>query len=133
MSAQILKERKKYYDTLEKTQHNTNSDITGWLDWFLNCFKNALLASEKILQSVLYKADFWNKNAKITLNGRQIKILNKLLDGDFRGKLQSSKWAKICKCSQDTAIRDIKDLIEKGIFQQEQPGGRSTNYELCKT
>ena len=130
MSAQILKERKKYYETLEKTQHSNNSNITVWLDWFLNCLKNALLASEKILQSVLLKADFWNENAKITFNGRQIKMLNKLLDGEFRGKLQSSKWAKICKCSQDTAIRDIKDLIEKGILQQEQQGGRSTNYEL---
>jgi len=82
------------------------------------------------LQTVLYKADFWNENAKTTFNDRQIKMLNKLFDGDFRGKLQSSKWAKICKCSQDTAIRDIKDLIEKGILQQEQQGGRSTNYEL---
>jgi Fic family protein len=130
MSAQILKERKKYYEVLKKAQHSTNSDITVWLDWFLNCLKNALLASEKILQSVLYKSDFWNRNAKTTFNDRQIKMLNKLLDGDFRGKLQSSKWAKICKCSQDTAIRDIKDLIEKRILQQEQQGGRSTNYEL---
>ena len=130
MSAQILKERKKYYEILEKTQHSESNDITAWLQWFLNCFKNALLASEKNLQSVLYKADFWNKNANLTLNERQIKMLNKLLDGEFRGKLQSSKWAKICKCSQDTAIRDIKDLIEKGILQQEQQGGRSTNYEL---
>ena len=130
MSAQILKERKKYYEALQKTQHSLNSDITVWLDWFLNCLKKALLASEKILQSILYKADFWNANAKTAFNDRQIKILNKLLDGDFRGKLKSSKWAKLCKCSQDTAIRDIKDLIEKGILQQEQQGGRSTNYEL---
>jgi len=133
MSAQILKERKKYYEILEKTQHSINGDITAWLNWFLNCLKNALLASEKILQSVLHKADFWNENAKTTFNGRQIKMLNKLLDGNLRGKLQSSKWAKICKCSQDTAIRDIKDLIEKGILQQEQQGGRSTNYELTQT
>jgi Fic family protein len=132
MSTQILKERKKYYEALEKTQHSSNSDITVWLYWFLNCLKNALLASEKILQSVLHKADFWNVNAKTTFNDRQIKMLNKLLDGDFRGKLQSSKWAKICKCSQDTAIRDIKDLIKKGILQQEQQGGRSTNYELTQ-
>ena len=130
MSAQILKERKKYYGALEKTQHSTNSDITAWLDWFLNCLKSALFASEKILETVLHKADFWNRNAKTTFNDRQVKMLNKLLNGDFRGKLQSSKWAKICNCSQDTAIRDIKDLIEKGILQQEQQGGRSTNYEL---
>jgi Fic family protein len=132
MSAQILKERKKYYDALEKTQHSVESDITVWLEWFLNCLKNALLASEKILQNILQKADFWNRNAKLSFNDRQIKALNKLLDGDFRGKLQSSKWAKICKCSQDTAIRDIKDLVAKGILKQEEGGGRSTNYELTK-
>ena len=130
MSAQINKERKKYYNILEKTQHSSDSDITWWLEWFLNCLKNALLASEKTLQSVLKKADFWTHNAETAFNERQINMLNKILDGDFRGKLQSSKWAKICKCSQDTAIRDIKDLIAKGILQQEQGGGRSTNYEL---
>jgi Fic family protein len=132
MSAQILKERKKYYEALEKTQHSLNSDITFWLDWFLNCLKSALQSSEKILQSVLHKADFWKRNAQTKFNERQIKMLNKLLDGDFRGKLQSSKWAKICKCSQDTAIRDMKDLVEKRILQQEQKGGRSTNYELTE-
>jgi Fic family protein len=130
MSAQILKERNKYYAALEKTQHSADSDITDWLIWFLDCLRKALLASEKILQSILQKADFWNRNAKLSFNDRQIKMLNKLLDGDFRGKLQSSKWARICKCSQDTAIRDIKDLIAKGILKQEEGGGRSTNYEL---
>jgi Fic family protein len=129
MSAQILKERKKYYTALEKTQHGSN-DITLWLDWFLNCLNRALLASDQTLQSVLRKADFWSKNAKIIFNDRQIKILNKLFDGDFRGKLQASKWAKIAKCSHDTALRDIKDLIGKGILRQEAQGGRSTNYEL---
>jgi Fic family protein len=134
MSAQINKERKKYYDAIEKVQHRTeDSDITVWLELFLNCLKNALQASEKILQRVLYKANFWTQHVKLSLNERQIKMLNKLLDGDFRGKLQSSKWAKICKCSQDTAIRDIKDLIDKGVLQQEQSGGRSTNYELIGT
>ena len=128
MSAQILKERKKYYEALEKTQHSANSDITVWLVWFLNCLKNALLASEKTLQSVLDKANFWNENAQTAFNDRQIKMLNILLNNDFRGKLQSSKWAKICKCSQDTAIRDIKDLIEKGILSQDEAGGRSVSY-----
>jgi Fic family protein len=133
MSAQINKERKKYDDAIEKVQHRTDdSDITVWLEWFLNCLKNALIASEKILQSVLHKANFWTNNAKLSFNERQKKMLNKLLDGDFRGKLQSSKWAKICKCSQDTAIRDIKDLIDKGILRQEESGGRSTNYELIE-
>jgi len=131
MSAQINKERKKYYAAIEKTQHRTDdSDITIWLEWFLNCLKNAMNASEKILQSVLQKAEFWNKNARLLINDRQKLILDKLLDGDFVGKLQSSKWAKICNCSQDTAIRDIKDLIGKSILRQEAGGGRSTNYEL---
>ena len=132
MSAQILKERKKYYEALEKTQHSINSDITVWLDWFLNCLKNALHTSEKIVQSVLHKVNFWNTNAKTSFNDRQLKMLNKLLDSDFRGKLQSSKWAKICRCSQDTAIRDIKDLMGKGILRQEEQGGRSTHYVMNK-
>ena len=130
MSAQILKERKKYYDILEKTQHNSDKDITLWLGWFLNCLHRALLASEKTLQSVLQKAEFWNRNAKTNFNDRQIKVLHRLLDGDFQGKLQSSKWAKIGKCSQDTATRDIKDLIRKGILRQDEQGGRSTTYSL---
>jgi Fic family protein len=133
MSAQINKERNRYYTVIEKVQrHTENSDITLWLEWFLTCLKNALNASEKILQSVLRKAEFWNKHAKTTFNERQKAMLNKLLDGNFRGKLQSSKWAKMCKCSQDTAIRDIKDLVEKGIFRQEEGGGRNTNYELTE-
>lgn len=134
MSAQINKERKKYYEAIEKVQHRTeDSDITVWLEWFLSCLKNALAASDKILKSVLKKAEFWKTNAQISFNDRQKLMLNKLLDGDFRGKLQSSKWAKICKCSQDTAIRDIKYLLEKGILRQEESGGRSTNYELIET
>jgi Fic family protein len=131
MSAQINKERKQYYAAIEKTQRRTaDSDITVWLEWFLNCLKNALNASEKILQCVLQKADFWNRHAQTTLNERQRLILNRLLDGAFVGKLQSSKWAKICKCSQDTAIRDIKDLMAKGILRQEADGGRSTAYVM---
>lgn len=131
LSAQINRERKKYYETLEKTQRGTaGSDITAWLEWFLKCLKSSILASEKILESVLRKAEFWNTHAKTTLNDRQTLMLNRLLDGDFVGKLQSSKWAKIFKCSQDTAIRDIKDLIDKGILQQEEAGGRSTSYRL---
>lgn len=128
MSNQILIERKKYYEILEKSQHGT-SDITEWLVWFLSCLENALLNSGDVLDSVLKKARFWEKHSQTPLNDRQRLMLNKLLDG-FEGKLTSSKWAKIAKCSQDTAIRDIQDLINKEILQKEAQGGRSTNYEL---
>jgi len=128
MSNQILIERKKYYEILGKSQHGT-SDITEWLVWFLSCLGNALLNSGDVLDSVLKKARFWEKHGQTPLNDRQRLMLNKLLDG-FEGKLTSSKWAKIAKCSQDTAIRDIQDLINKEILQKEAQGGRSTNYEL---
>ncbi len=128
MSNQILIERKKYYEILGKSQHGT-SDITEWSVWFLSCLGNALLNSGDVLDSVLKKARFWEKHGQTPLNDRQRLMLNKLLDG-FEGKLTSSKWAKIAKCSQDTAIRDIQDLINKEILQKEAQGGRSTNYEL---
>ncbi|MDR2130733.1 MAG: Fic family protein [Odoribacteraceae bacterium] len=128
MSNQILAERKRYYEVLEKTQHGAN-DITEWLIWFLSCLGSTLVNSRNILDSVLKKAKFWERYNQISLNDRQRLILNKLLDG-FEGNLTSSKWAKIAKCSQDTAIRDIQDLINKGILQKEAQGGRSTNYEL---
>ncbi len=128
MSNQILKERKQYYAVLQKVQHS-NGDITEWLDWFLHCLKNALLETETILQKILSKTEFWKMHEYTTMNERQRLVVNKLLEG-FEGKLKSSKWAKIAKCSPDTALRDIKDLIEKGIMKQEQAGGRSTNYEL---
>lgn len=128
MSSQILVERKQYYAILQRVQHH-NGDITAWLDWFLHCLKNALLTTETSLQTILRKAEFWKIHEHTALNERQRLVLNKLFDG-FDGKLKSSKWAKIAKCSPDTALRDIKDLIEKGILRQEQQGGRSTNYEL---
>lgn len=131
MSAQIRLERKEYYEMLEKTQKG-NLNITNWIKWFLNCLINALKSTDSLLISVLFKASFWNKHATTLLNDRQNKLLNKLLDG-FEGKLTSSKWAKIAKCSKDTAIRDINDLIEKGILQKETAGGRSTNYELANS
>ena len=130
MSAQIRKERKGYYEILEKTQKG-NLDITEWITWFLNCLINALKSTDSILRQVLFKADFWNKHSKTIINERQRKLINKLLDG-FDGKLTSSKWAKIAKCSKDTAIRDINDLINKNILRKEPAGGRSTNYELIK-
>ena len=130
MSAQILKERKGYYEILEKTQKG-NLDITEWMTWFLKCLTNALKSTDSILRQVLFKADFWNKHLKTIINERQRKLINKLLDG-FDGKLTSSKWAKIAKCSKDTAIRDINDLINKNILRKDAAGGRSTHYELMK-
>jgi Fic family protein len=130
MSAQIRIERNAYYDILEKTQKG-NLDITEWIEWFLSCLINALKATDHILNRVLLKANFWNRNSKTIINERQKKVLNKLLDG-FEGKLTSIKWAKIAKCSKDTAIRDINDLINKDVLQKESAGGRSTTYELKK-
>jgi Fic family protein len=130
MSAQIRKERKAYYKRLEKTQKG-NLDITEWIQWFLQCLINALKSTDTILKQVLFKADFWNKHSKTIINERQRKLINNLLDG-FDGKLTSSKWAKIAKCSKDTSIRDINDLINKNILRKEAAGGRSTNYELVK-
>jgi Fic family protein len=129
MSSQILIERKQYYAILQKVQHSSG-DITDWLDWFLHSLKNSLLATEMTLQKILRKTDFWKIHENTEFNERQRFVLNKLFDG-FEGKLKSSKWAKIAKCSPDTALRDIKDLIEKGILRQEQQGGRSTNYEIA--
>jgi len=126
MSAQIRIERKEYYKILEETQKGT-LDITKWLEWFLACLLNALRASQLILSKVFYKHQFWTKYAEVTLNERQVKLINKLLDG-FIGKLTSSKWAKIAKCSSDTALRDIQDLITKEILVNEGTSGRGTNY-----
>jgi len=130
MSAQIRHERKQYYEILEKTQKG-NLDITDWIKWFLQCLINALKSTDSVLKRILFKAHFWNKHSKTIMNERQKKLLNKLLDG-FDGKLTSSKWAKVAKCSKDTAIRDINDLINKDILQKESSGGRSTSYELKK-
>ena len=128
MSAQIRIERKQYYEILEKTQTG-GLDITQWMVWFLNCLINALKASDSALERVLFKAAFWQNHLNTAINDRQKLILNKLMDG-FDGKLTSSKWAKIAKCSKDSAVRDINDLMAKGILQREAAGGRSTNYEL---
>lgn len=130
LSNQILTEKKKYYEVLQQVQHSSG-DITGWLDWFLNCMYRALENTEETLKRVFKKADFWDRNKETILNSRQRLLLNKLFDG-FDGKLKSSKWAKIAKCSADTALRDINDLIEKGILKREVSGGRSTNYELTE-
>lgn len=129
MSSRILRERKRYYEVLQKVQHSTG-DITEWIEWFLHCLKNAMLATENTMQKILSKAEFWKRHEHTAINERQRLILNKLFDG-LEGKLQTSKWAKITKTSTDTALRDIKDLVEKGILQQTDEGGRSANYELA--
>lgn len=128
ISNQILKERKGYYQILERTQKG-DLDITAWLIWFLECLKKSIEAAESVLANILQKAKFWNTHQTTLLNERQQKMLNKLLDG-FEEKLRTSKWAKICKCSTDTALRDIQDLEKKGILKKEAGGGRNTAYAL---
>lgn len=128
MSGQIRREHKQYYDTLERTQKG-ELDVTPWLDWFLNCLLGAIDGAQETLSVVLGKARFWERFAKEPLNVRQIKVLNRLLDG-FEGKLTTSKWARIAKCSQDTAYRDILALIACGALQKDPGGGRSTSYSL---
>jgi len=128
MSSQILTERKRYYEVLQKVQHSTG-DITEWLDWFLHCLKHALKETENTMQKILRKAEFWKLHEQTPINERQRLMLNKLLDG-FDGKLQTSKWAKLTNSSTDTALRDIKDLVEKGVLQTEKQSGRNANYEL---
>jgi Fic family protein len=128
MSTQILKERNSYYEILEKTQ-KAGMDITRYLEWFLNSLLNAIEYSDVILEKIIYQHYFWIKNSKLNLNNRQIKVLNILMD-NFIGVLNTTKWAKIGKCSQDTALRDIQDLIDKKILIKSDQGGRSTKYEL---
>ena len=128
VSAQIKQERKGYYAVLEKAQKG-DSDITNWIVWFLNCLKQAIIASNTIIDKVVRKHHFWMLNASRIGNDRQRMILNKLMD-NFEGNLTSSKWAKMTKVSADTALRDITDLVNKGILSKTDSGGRSTNYVL---
>ncbi|WP_312147467.1 hypothetical protein [Brevundimonas sp.] len=128
MSAQIRTERKAYYDLLETTQKG-DLDITTWLLWFIACLDRAFDGAETILASVMRKARFWKALEGHPLNERQRKVINRLLDG-FEGKLTNSKWAALAKTSPDTALRDINDLVSRGILAKEPSGGRSTNYSL---
>jgi len=128
MSAEILHKKKDYYEVLEKTTTGT-TDITLWLQWFLYSMKEALEDSERTVLRVVSKSSFWSRNREIAMNERQVKMVNKLWDG-FDGKLTSSKWAKITKTSQATALRDITDLMEKGILIASDDSGRSTHYLL---
>jgi len=130
MSAQIRQERKAYYDVLEQTQKG-DLDVTAWIAWFLDCLGRALDETEAQLETVFRKARFWESSITASLNERQRLVLNKLIDG-FEGKLTTSKWAKIGTCSQDTALRDIQDLIGRGLLAKDASGGRSTSYLLAQ-
>ena len=128
MSAQIKEHKKEYYEILELTQKGA-VDITRWMIWFLNCLGKAIESSSTIVENIIAKHKFWNINKAVPFNERQIKIIE-LLFGNFYGNLTTSKWAKINKCSKDTALRDIQDLVTKEILKKSKSGGRSTNYEL---
>lgn len=128
MSAQIMAERKQYHAVLQRVQHSAG-DITEWMLWFLQCLRGAMLATGESTRRILPKAEFWERHEHTPVNERQRLMLNRLLDG-FEGKLQSSKWAKITRTSSDTALRDIKDLVAKGILRQADEGGRSVHYVL---
>lgn len=128
MSTQIRKERNSYYSILEKTQKG-DLDITEWIIWFLECLLRSIENTDVLLEKIIYKHSFWLKFSNISFNDRQLKILTMLMD-DFEGVLNTTKWAKIGKCSQDTALRDINDLIHKGVLCKSETSGRSTNYSL---
>ena len=130
MSAQIRLERNDYYHILERTQ-KASLDVTPWIQWFLGCLDRAFNGAEVTLSGVLRKARFWEVHAGESFNERQRKIVNRLLNG-FEGKLTSSKWASLAKCSQDTANRDINDLVERGVLTKDAAGGRSTSYSLTE-
>ena len=128
MSAQIRAERKAYYDTLEAT-HKGGLDITAWLLWFIACLDRAFDGAETILASVMRKAHLWETLADQPVNERQRKVLTRLLDG-FEGKLTNAKWAGLTKTSPDTALRDLNDLVDRGVLSRDSGGGRSTSYSL---
>lgn len=132
LSRQIEAERKSYYATLEAQQRDS-SDITLWLDWFLNCLDRALTHSESALRSILFKAHLWDALNARGVNERQRFVINRMLEESFKGFMNTSKYAKMAKCSNDTALRDIQDLKARSIFLQNTGGGRSTSYRLTTT
>jgi len=129
LSSQIEAERKGYYTQLER-QQRSSPDITGWLEWFLDCLGRAIFNAETALGNVLYKAQLWDIINQGPVNERQRLIINRMLDDDFKGHMNTSKYAKLAKCSNDTALRDIQELKTRGIFIQNPGGGRSTSYRL---
>lgn len=130
ISVEMRLRQREYYKVLECTQQG-EGDITEWVLWFLHCFEQALDTARDALSSVLRKAGFWERNRNVPFNERQRKLLNMQFDGFF-GKLTTGKWAKIAKCSTDTALNDIRDLVEKGVLRKTDEGGRSTNYVLVE-
>lgn len=131
LSTQIEAQRKKYYQALE-TQQRASVDISKWLDWFLTCLAGAITSAEQTLANVLCKARLWEHINQTGVNERQKKVINRMLEDNFEGHMNTSKYASIAKCSKDTALRDIQDLKGKGIFQQNPGAGRSTSYCLQK-
>jgi Fic family protein len=129
LSSQIESERKDYYNQLERQQRGS-PEITGWLEWFLGCFERAISSAETTLGNVLFKSCLWEKINQGSVNERQRLIINRMLEDDFMGNMNTSKYAKMAKCSNDTGLRDIQDLKERGIFIQNPGGGRSTSYRL---
>jgi Fic family protein len=128
MSAQILNEKIAYYHLLETTQKG-GLDITSWINWFLACLDHAMDHTEEVLSRIFTRNSFWEHNRDVDFNSRQHQMITNLLD-DFFGKLTTSKWSKMAKCSVDTALRDIQDLVDKGIMEKETGGGRNTSYAL---
>ena len=129
ISAQIERERKAYYECLEQ-QQRSDTDITHWLSWFLDCLDNALTSAETTLSKVLFKAEIWKKINQAPINDRQRTVINRMLEDDFEGFMNTSKYAKLAKCSNDTALRDIQDLVARGVFLQNEGGGRNTSYRI---
>lgn len=129
MSAQIREERSEYYGVLERTQKGT-MDVTAWMEWFLGCLTGAIGGAQAALSGIIDKARYWEKLRDVSLNERQRLVINRVLEG-FEGKLTTSKWAVLTKSSNDTALRDIQQLVERGVLVRNEAGGRSTSYSLA--
>ena len=131
LSTQIERERKAYYDHLEHQQRG-GLDITDWLSWFLDCLGRAITTTETTLSNVLFKAELWKKINQFPVNDRQRNVINRMLEDGFKGFMNTSKYARLAKCSNDTALRDIQNLVARGVFLQNEGGGRSTSYSLAR-
>ena len=130
MSAQIREERGEYYGILERTQKGA-MDVTAWMEWFLGCLTRAIEGAQAALAGVVEKARYWEKLRDVPLNERQRLVINRMLEG-FERKLTTSKWAALTKSSNDTALRDIQQLVQRGVLVRDAPGGRSTSYSLAR-